>query len=386
MDVSRRHALKSGFALGASAVIDRTASLSALDATSPPGAATAGAASALAPLLTLDDYERAARQKMPPTAWEYLASGAADELSVRWNVDAYRSLRLVPRQLRDVSTIDMGVALLGQRLPHPILLAPTACHKLAHPDGEVGSARGARAAKAGMVLSSYSTVPVEQVAREKPSLFWFQLYVQDRAYTERLVRRAVAAGATAIAVTIDTPVAGARNRQERSGFVFPPNLPHISGNRPEHPLTWKDLEWIQRAAGVPILLKGVLHPDDADLAVKAGAAGIMVSNHGGRNLDTALATIDALPPIVDRVAGRVPVIVDGGIRRGTDVLKALANGARAVMIGRPFVHGLAVNGAAGVEAVIEILRRELEMAMALSGCATISSVDRSILAGTCRRP
>jgi 4-hydroxymandelate oxidase len=150
-------------------------------------------------------------------------------------------------------------------------------------------------------------------------------------------------------------------------------------------LTWKDLEWIQRAASVPIFLKGVLHPDDADLGVKAGAAGIMVSNHGGRNLDTALATIDALPAIVDAVDGRVPVIVDGGIRRGTDVLKALAHGATAVMIGRPFVHGLAVNGAAGVEAVIGILRREMEMAMMLSGCATLAAVDRGILAGTCQR-
>jgi 4-hydroxymandelate oxidase len=361
-----------------------------IDRTSTANAAVrhgvAAVSSAPAPLLTLEDYERAAREKIDPAAWEYISSGAADEITLRWNIDAYRSLRLVPRQLRDVSTLHLEVTLLGHRLAHPILLAPTALHKLAHPDGEVGTARGARAAGAGMVLSSYSTVPVEQVAAEKPPLFWFQLYVQERAYTERLVRRAVAAGATAIAVTIDTPVSGARNRQERSGFAFPPNLPHISGTHPEHPLTWKDLEWIQRAAGAtPLLLKGVLHPDDADRGVKSGAAGIMVSNHGGRNLDTALATIDALPAIVDKVAGRAPVIVDGGIRRGTDVLKAMANGAAAVMIGRPYVHGLAVSGAAGVEAVIGILRHEFEMAMALSGCATIASIDRGILAGTCRR-
>jgi 4-hydroxymandelate oxidase len=379
MAVSRREALVSGFAIGASAMIDRSAAATATRS------APATPRAAAAPLLTLEDYERAARERIDPVAWEYIASGAADEITVRWNIDAYRSLRLVPRQLRDVSTLNLGVDLLGHRLGHPILLAPTACHKLAHADGEVGTARGARAAGAGMVLSSYSTAPVEDVAAEKPPLFWFQLYVQDRAYTERLVRRAVAAGATAIAVTIDTPVSGARNRQDRSGFAFPKNLPHISGNRPEHPLTWKDLEWIQRAASVPILLKGVLHPDDADRGVKAGAAGIMVSNHGGRNLDTAVPTIDALPAIVDKVGGRVPVIVDGGIRRGTDVLKALAYGARAVMIGRPYVHGLAVNGAQGVEAVIGILRHELELAMALSGCPTIASIDRGILAGTCQR-
>jgi 4-hydroxymandelate oxidase len=379
MAVSRREALVSGFAIGASAMIDSSAAATATrSALATPRASPA-------PLLTLEDYERAARERIDPVAWEYIASGAADEITVRWNIDAYRSLRLVPRQLRDVSTLNLGVDLLGHRLGHPILLAPTACHKLAHADGEVGTARGARAAGAGMVLSSYSTTPVEDVAAEKPPLFWFQLYVQDRAYTERLVRRAVAAGATAIVVTIDTPVSGARNRQDRSGFAFPKNLPHISGNRPEHPLTWKDLEWIQRAASVPILLKGVLHPDDADRGVKAGAAGIMVSNHGGRNLDTAVPTIDALPAIVDKVGGRVPVIVDGGIRRGTDVLKALAYGARAVMIGRPYVHGLAVNGAQGVEAVIGILRHELELAMALSGCPTIASIDRGILAGTCQR-
>ncbi len=381
MSPSRRHALKSGLAAGASLMIGRTASRGVV----PGLVGRSPATTAAPPLLTLEDYERAARERVDPVAWEYIASGAADEISLRWNVDAYRSLRLVPRQLRDVSTLDTSVTLLGTRLAHPILLAPTACHKLAHTEGEVGTARGARAAGAGMVLSSYSTVPVEQVATEKPPLFWFQLYVQERPYTERLVRRAVAAGATAIAVTVDTPVGGPRNRQQRAGFVFPKNLPHISGNRPEHPLTGKDLEWIQRAASVPIVLKGVLHPDDAELGVKAGAAGIMVSNHGGRNLDTALATIDALPAIVDKVRGRVPVIVDGGIRRGTDVLKALAVGADAVMIGRPYVHGLAVNGAAGVEAVIGILRRETEMAMMLSGCPTLAAADRGILAGTCQR-
>ena len=378
MSMSRRHALKSGAMLGASVMLDR----SARTVSAHPTASTVTNAP---PLVSLEDYERAARERIDPVAWEYIASGAADEISLRWNIDAYRSLRIIPRQLRDTSTLDTSITLLGTHLAHPILLAPTACHKLAHTDGEIGTVRGAKAAQAGMVLSSYSTTPVEQVAAERPPLFWFQLYVQERAYTERLIRRAVDAGATAIAVTVDTPIGGPRNRQARAGFTFPSNLPHISGTSAEHPLTWKDLEWIQRTASVPVFLKGILHPDDADLGVKAGAAGIMVSNHGGRNLDTALATIDALPAIADKVNGRVPVIVDGGIRRGTDVLKAFAQGANAVMIGRPFVHGLAVDGAAGVTAVIGILRKELEMAMALTGCATLTQADRSVLAGVCQR-
>jgi len=298
---------------------------------------------------------------------------------VGWNKDAFRNIRIVPRQLRDVSKIDTSITLLGQRLPHPILLAPTATHNLSHPEGEMATARGARAANAGMVLSSYTSVPVEQVATVKPPLFWFQLYVQDKAYTQDLIRRAAAAGCTAMAVTVDSPNSGTRNRSTRAGFVFPPNLPHISTRTIEHPLTWADLTWIKAASKMPIFLKGILHPDDADRGIQAGAAGIMVSNHGGRNLDTTPATIDALPRIVDRVRGRVPVIVDGGIRRGTDVLKALAYGANAVMIGRPYVHGLAVNGAEGVAAVVNILRHELELAMALSGAPTIKSISRSLL-------
>lgn len=345
------------------------------------GAAQPARASASPPLIALEDYERAARGRVDPAAWAYIEGGAADELTLRWNLEAYRSLQVLPRQLRDVARIDTSTSLLGHTLAHPVLLAPAACHKLVHPEGEVATARGARAAAAGMVLSSYSTVPIELVAREKPPLFWFQLYVQDRAYTLELIRRACAAGASAIAVTVDTPVGGARNRQERAGFQFPKDLPHISGAHAEHPLKWSDLEWIRAASTVPILLKGILHPEDAELGIAAGAAGIMVSNHGARNLDTTPASIDALPAVADRVAGRVPVILDGGIRRGTDVMKALAHGADAVMVGRPLFHGLAVDGAAGVESVISILRHELAMAMALAGRPTIASLDRSLFFG-----
>jgi 4-hydroxymandelate oxidase len=374
MSVSRRDALLSTLVLTATTMLPDTASAQLHSDSSN------GASQPLAPsLLNLDDFERAAREKIPPTAWEYIEGGAADEISVQWNRQAYRNIRLLPRQLNDVSQIDTRVRLLGHDLAHPILLAPTACHMLAHPEGEVATAKGAREAKAGMVLSSYSTVPVELVAAVKSPVLWFQLYVQDKLYTQDLIKRAAAAGCTAMCVTIDTPNSGPRNRQDRAGFMFPTNLPHISGKTVEHPLKWSDLAWIRAASSMPVLLKGIMHPDDVDLGIDAGAAGIMVSNHGGRNLDTAAATIDALPRIVDRARGRVPVIVDGGVRRGTDVLKALANGADAVMIGRPYVHGLAVAGPQGVTAVVEILRRELELAMALVGKPTIKSLDRSIL-------
>ena len=371
MSVTRRDAVLSTLALTATAILPESST------PNHPGAPQGAQPSS--PLVSVEDYEQAARGRIPKVAWEYIEGGAADEITVGWNRDAYRKIRLLPRQLNDVSRIDMSVRLLGHDLPHPILLAPTASHMLAHPEGEVATAQGARAANAGMVLSSYTTIPVETVATVKPPLFWFQLYVQDKPYTQDLIRRAAAAGCSAMCVTIDTPNGGPRNRQTRAGFQFPAMLPHISGRSIEHPLVWKDLEWIRAASSMPVLLKGVLHPDDAELGIQAGAAGIMVSNHGGRNLDTAPATIDALPRIVDRVRGRVPVIVDGGIRRGTDVLKALAHGATAVMIGRPYVHGLAVAGAQGVTDVVGILRKELELAMALTGKPTIKSLDRSVL-------
>ena len=331
------------------------------------------------PHICLADYEHAARACIDAVTWEYIESGAADELTLRANVEAWQRLRIVPRHLRNVPAVDTRCTLLGHALAHPVLLAPIACHGLVHADAELATARGARAAGAGMVLSSYATMPVEDVAHEAPPLFWFQLYVQDRDATTSVIRRAASAGCSAIVITIDTPVSGARDRQVRAGFEFPADLPHITGiPAAQHPLTWDDLGWIRETASLPLVLKGVLHPDDAELAVAAGADAIIVSNHGGRNLDTTPATIDALPRIVDRVAGRVPVLVDGGIRRGTDVLKALAHGADAVLIGRPYIHGLAVDGATGVQAVIDILRRELELAMMLCGYGAVADVDRTL--------
>jgi 4-hydroxymandelate oxidase len=328
--------------------------------------------------VTLDDYERAAKERLAGPAWEYIHSGAADEYTLRWNREAYAALRLSPRMLRDVRYLDTRVKLLGHELAHPILLAPVAAQSIAHPDAEVAMARGARAAHAGVILSSYTSKRVEDVAAAAPDPLWFQLYMQDRSLTADLLSRVVAAGCSAICLTVDTPTLGARDRMARSGFEYP-ELPYRSVQPGENASTWDDVAWLRATMKVPILLKGILHPDDAEQAVGAGVAAIIVSNHGARNLDTLPPTIEALPRIVERVAGRVPVLVDGGIRRGTDVLKAIALGAAAVLIGRPYVYGLAVAGADGVQRVVEILRRELELAMALTGRASISEIDRATI-------
>jgi 4-hydroxymandelate oxidase len=358
-------------------------------------------------MASLGDFEEMAKTKIPHTAWEFFNGAAADEITMRWNKEAYQKIRLKPRILVDVSKLDTRVTLFGQEHAFPILLAPTAYHKLAHPEGELATARGAGAADVTMVVSTVSTTSIEDIAGVAKSPLWFQLYVQeDRGFTKSLVQRAEAAGCKAICLTVDTPILGARNREQRAGFgsagLERPNLKGLKingvdastgteGHAPvgggiysammDPKLTWKDVEWLKSFMKVPLLLKGVLNPDDADHAVKAGASGIMVSNHGARNLDTVPATIDVLPMVVEKVAGRVPVIVDGGVRRGTDVLKAIALGANAVMIGRPYVYGLGVAGGDGVAAVVHILRREFEMAMALMGRPTIGSIDRSVLWG-----
>lgn len=329
-------------------------------------------------LVTLDDYEAEARRRVAPAAWEYIHSGAGDEHTLRWNRERFAALTLSPRMLNDVATIDTRVRLLGCDMAHPILLAPVAAHSLVHQEGEVATARGARAASAGMVLSSYTSRTIEEVAAAGAAPLWFQLYVQERNATRELVRRVVDGGCTALCVTVDTPRLGARDRLTRSGFEFP-HLPYRTSAPGDNPCTWDDIAWIRSAVRVPVILKGILHPDDAELAIGAGADAIIVSNHGGRNLDTVPAAIDALPRVADRVRGRVPVLMDGGVRRGTDVVKAIALGAAAVLIGRPYVYGLAVAGAEGVADVIGILRRELEQAMALMGRATLGQLDRSAL-------
>ncbi|MCI0387217.1 MAG: alpha-hydroxy-acid oxidizing protein [Acidobacteria bacterium] len=356
----------------------------------------------MADAINLFDFEPLARARISPMAWEYISGGAGDEVTLRWNRDSFDRIRLRPRILVDVSHLDTRVKLFGRELPHPILLAPTAYHRLLHPDGELATVKGAGAAGATMVVSTMATTSVEDIAAAATHPLWFQLYVQpDRSFTRDLVERAQAAGCQALVVTVDTPVVGLRNREMRIKFALPPGMdrPNLKGLKtsstshlpPEHEiysavleskLTWKEIDWLRSFARVPVLLKGVLHPDDAERAAQAGVSGIIVSNHGARNLDTVPATIDVLPEVVARIRGRVPVLpvlMDSGIRRGTDVLKALALGASAVFIGRPYLYGLGTAGAEGVTRVINILRREFEMAMALTGKTSIASIDSSLI-------
>jgi 4-hydroxymandelate oxidase len=336
-------------------------------------------------LLNLFDFEEKARTTMDPVAYELVASGGADEITIRWNREAFDKISLRLRVLVDVSKLDTRVNLFGQELPFPILIAPTATHRLYHREGEIATARGAGNAGATYVVSSLTTTAVEDIAEAATQPLWFQLYVQeDRGSTKDLVQRAEAAGCQALCVTVDTPTFGIRNRQQRAGFSYQSlpadvSTPYLPASFSPISVTWKDIDWLGSFCRIPILLKGVLDPDDADEAVKQGAAGVIVSNHGGRNLDTVPASMDALGTVAEKIAGRVPILMDGGVRRGTDVLKALASGATAVLIGRPICYGLGVAGAEGVDRVLNILRSEFETAMALSGRPTIESIDRTVL-------
>ncbi|MCY1493769.1 4-hydroxymandelate oxidase [compost metagenome] len=354
-----------------------------------------------AEIAAVADYEPFARERMTPQAWAYLAGGAADELTLADNLAAFQRVRLLNRVLEDLKGGHTRLQLCGLDLDYPILLAPVAYQKLAHPDGELASVLGASAMGAAMVVSTQASVSLEAIAQAAQTPLWFQLYIQpDRGFTRELVQRAEAAGYRALVVTVDAPVNGMRNREQRSGFALPDGVEAVNlkgmrslppsvaqpGASPlfgspllEHAPTWKDLEWLQSLTRLPVLVKGVMNPRDAARAVEQGVAGIVVSNHGGRTLDGMPATLDALPAVVRAVEGKVPVLLDGGIRRGTDVFKALALGANAVMIGRPYVHGLATAGASGVAHVLHLLRTELEVAMALAGCPDLRAIDASLI-------
>ena len=350
--------------------------------------------------VNIDELEIVARERLTEQAYGYIASGANDERTLHDNRAAFERCQLLPRVLVDVSTIEMGVELFGTSLDWPVLLAPTAFQCLADPRGELASASAAAAAGTVFVASTLSSYALEEIAEAAVGPRWFQVYVaSDRGMTEALVRGAEEAGYEALCLTVDVPVLGRREADERLGFHLPPAaLPRnflrfldVSAAAEERKgsalarlidqlfdptLSWRDLAWLRSLTDLPIVIKGIMTADDAREALAHGVDGIVVSNHGGRQLDGVPATIDALPPIVDAVAGQCPILMDGGIRRGTDVLKALALGADATLVGRPYVWGLAAGGEAGVARALGFLRDELRTALALVGCPDIRDLDR----------
>ena len=352
-------------------------------------------------LLTVRDFEAVARRTLDPVYYDYVAGGARDEITVQANEDGFARLSLLPRVLRGSAERDLSVSILGARASMPVLISPTAFHRLVCTGGELATARAAARADAVMIASMAGTVAIGEVAAaaraaaadHEPAV-WFQLYLQpDLEDTAALVRRATDAGCTALVVTVDSPVLGANERNKRNRFhdlpvgMYCENLRNLRGDEPGNvrqiamspELSWDHVDWLRAHTRLPVLLKGVLHPEDAKLAVAHGVDGLLLSNHGGRQLDTVPATVDLLPEFVEAVGGAVPVLLDGGVRRGTDVVKALALGAAAVGVGRPIVWGLAAAGEQGALRVLELLREELDHTVALCGARSLADLTPDLV-------
>ena len=332
------------------------------------------------PFLRVDDFEPAARELLAPDLYDFYAGGAGDEWTLAENRRAFDDWVIRPRMLRGAYPPDPSTEILGSRIEFPVLVAPWAYQGKAHPDGELATARAAERAGTIMMVSSTTVEFLEDVAAASSFAKWWQLYLYtDRVMAEDMLHRVEAAGYTTLCLTVDFPVVGLRHRDTRSGFNMPIGLPD-SELIFEPSLTWDDLAWIRARSSLPLLLKGILTDEDARLAVEHGVDGIVVSNHGGRQLDGVMAGITALPEVVEAVQGRVPVLVDGGVRRGTDVLKAIALGASAVAVGRPACWGLVVDGEEGVRSGLGILRSEFENAMTLAGVRSVPDISRSLVA------
>ena len=344
--------------------------------------------------INVADFERLAAEKLERGPLDYFAGGAGDEVTLRENVSAWGHWRLRPRVLNDVREVSTAAEVLGKPVAMPVLVAPVAYQRMAHPEAEAGMAAGAAEAETVMCLSTLSTTRPAEVAAAPGARHWFQLYAfKDEAVTRALMAEAIEAGFEAVVVTADAPPGGNRERDRRNGFTLPselgtPSLTAAVGGEKSlsiedtfalmnHGLTWADLEDLASECSVPVLVKGVLTPEDAELALEHGAAGVVVSNHGGRQLDRSLATADALPEIADSIGGRGTLLVDGGVRRGIDVATALALGADAVLVGRPALWGLAAAGREGVAQVLQLLRAELELTLGLCGCTSPGDLSRA---------
>ncbi|XP_020273188.1 peroxisomal (S)-2-hydroxy-acid oxidase GLO4-like [Asparagus officinalis] len=346
--------------------------------------------------INVSEFQELARQVLPKMYYDFFRGGACDEFTLTENIKAFQRILLLPRVLVDVRNIDMSTNLLGYNLSSPIIIAPTGMHKFAHPEGEVATARAAATCNTIMVLSFASNCTIEEVASSCNAIRFLQLYVYKRRdIAEKIVKRAEGNGFKAIVLTVDTPRLGRREADVKNKLVAPTlsnlegllsvaadnksgsGLEAFASETLDDSLSWKDVGWLKSITNLPILLKGVLTAEDARKAVEAGVSGIIVSNHGGRQLDYSPAPISVLEEVVDAVSGAIPVLVDGGFRRGTDIFKALALGAKAVMIGRPVVFALAAKGEQGVRKVIEMLKSELELTMTLTGCPTLKDIKRS---------
>ncbi|NXN83500.1 HAOX2 oxidase, partial [Bombycilla garrulus] len=358
-------------------------------------------------MVCLSDFEAYAKKYLPKMAWDYFAAGADDCTTRDENILAYQRIRFRPRMLRDVSMMDIRTKILGSEISFPVGIAPTGFHQLAWPDGEKSTARAARAMSTCYIASTYSTCTLEEICVAAPGgLRWFQLYIhRNRAASQQLVQRAEALGFQGLVLTADLPYTGKRRNDIRNGFCLPPHMkvknlegafevckmnpsfhslrwrvPHETKTTGLDPsVTWNDIYWLRSLTRLPIIIKGILTREDAELAVGHGVQGIIVSNHGGRQLDEGLATIDALVEVVEAVRGRVEVYIDGGIRKGSDVLKALALGAKCVFIGRPALWGLAYKGEEGLQDVLRILQDEFRLSMALAGCASVSEIGQHLV-------
>jgi 4-hydroxymandelate oxidase len=357
--------------------------------------------------LNLFELEAAAREILPPVVWDYIAGGAEDESTVRENRDAFGRLKLRPRVLVDAGAPNLRTEVLGQPIALPVLLGPTSHQRMVHPEAELATARAAAAMGTIAVFGTGTHYSIEQIAAVTDGSLWFQLYcVDSRAVTTRLIERAAAAGCTGLVLTVDGSYRTRRERDIRNRFRLPPEVELgtlVGVGLQDHllqpggagmdafiatlsplPMTWADIAWLRSVTRLPIILKGIMTGEDAGMAVEHGVDAVIVSNHGGRQLDGALASVDALPEVVERVAGRLAVLVDGGIRRGTDVLKALAVGAKAVLIGRPYLWGLATGGEAGVRQVLELLHDEIGCALAQLGRPNITAIDHGMVTGADR--
>ena len=354
-------------------------------------------------LVNLYDFEIAARKKMPQQHFDYYAGGAEDEITLRTNESSFSSIKLHQRVLRNIRSVDTTAEILGNTMSMPVLIAPTSFQGLAHPDGEIAMVKAAGTAGVIMILSTLSNKSLEDVLAEATAPVWFQIYMyKEKEINEGLIERAEKSGCSALVVTVDVPVQGKRERNIRNRFTLPSKLtignfegsekgdlpvkPSGSGLMEyvntlfKHDLSWQDMKWLRSITDLPLIVKGILHVDDARLALEHGASGIIVSNHGGRQLDNCPAAVNVLAEIVQVINNEIPIILDGGIRRGSDVVKALAIGANTTAIGRSALWGLAVDGQAGVETVFSILKDELETTMTLCGVQSVSSIGHNVIA------